>query len=102
MYIIGSLTDFSTFTLESKIIGVPLASAVVGLTLGFAWEWIQGVFIDSPLNIGDILRTIIGTLTGGILSLFFPDVLWIMLTFGVASFLLIVYDFTFIYLKSKK
>jgi len=100
MYIIGSLTNFSTFTTESKIIGVPLASLVVGLFGGFVWEWLQGVTIGSDLDKKDVLRSVIGTFLGGVTSIFYPDSNIIMFGFGAISLVLIIADFR-IYFKAK-
>ena len=101
MYIIGSLTDFSTFTTKGKIIGVPLVSFVVGLAGSFFWEWLQGVTIGSDLNKKDIIRSIVGTVLGGVISIFYPDSRIIMFGFGAISLVLIFRDFR-IYFKAKK
>jgi hypothetical protein len=38
VYTIGVLTGFQSYTLEGKIIGVPLISIIIGGILGFLWE----------------------------------------------------------------
>jgi hypothetical protein len=38
LYIIGSYTDFDTYTLEGKIIGCTSVSFTLGGILGFGWE----------------------------------------------------------------
>lgn len=101
MYIIGSLTNFSTVTTQGKIIGVPIASLVIGLVGGFIWEWIQGIKINLDLNKKDILRSAIGTILGGVISIFYPDFKIIIFGFGAISLCLIIADFR-IYFKSKK
>jgi hypothetical protein len=92
MYLIGSITDFSEFTLDGKIIGVPLVSAVIGISIGFFWEWCQSVIIKSYFDFMDIARTAIGTLAGGLFSLWLPDMFWLMVSTSVVSILLVLND----------
>jgi hypothetical protein len=92
MYLIGSLTDFAEFTLDGKIIGVPLVSAVIGVSIGFFWEWCQSVIIKSYFDVMDIVRTAVGTLVGGLFSLWFPDIKWLMISTFVISMLLVLND----------
>ena len=74
MYMIGCLTGFATYTLQGKIIGVPLLSAFLGLVFGFVWEWLQIYFtITYKDDLKDVLRTAIGFFIGGIVSLFFVN-----------------------------
>ena len=62
MYLIGSVTDFAEFTLDGKIIGVPIASAFIG------------------------------TFAGGLFSLWFPDIKWLMISTCIISMLLVLND----------
>ncbi len=102
MYIIGSLTDFSTFTDEGKLIGVPLASAIIGVVLGGAWEWLQAVIMKTFHDIKDVIRTGLGTLLGGLFSVIVPDNEYIAIPLVVISSLLILADLSFMYFNRKK
>jgi len=101
MYIIGSLTNFSTYTNGGKLIGVPLASAIVGIGVGGFWEWFQSYTMKSFFDMKDVIRTGLGTLLGGVFSIFVADVVWLMIVLSVASFGLIVNDLIFMY-KNRK
>ena len=65
MFVIGVLSKFSTYTIEGKIIGVPLLSAFIGLFIGFLWELYRWKIGRSYIDINDIIRTAIGSLIGG-------------------------------------
>ena len=92
MYIIGSLTDFSEYTQISKVIGVTIASIVIGLSIGFFWEWVQSLINPENFDENDIVRTSIGTAIGGIASVLFPDATWLMITLSIVSIGLILKD----------
>ena len=92
MYLIGSVTDFAEFTLDGKIIGVPIASAFVGAMIGFFWEWCQSVIIKTYFDFIDIVRTAVGTFVGGLFSLWFPDIKWLIISTCVISMLLVLND----------
>ena len=100
MYFLGVITDFSNYTIESKAIGVPLLSTIIGGLVGFFWEWLQAKLTESYIRFLDICISIIGTIIGGIMSLFFVNVyfMWGLL---VISLLVILHDFLFIW-KLKK
>jgi len=100
MYLIGSITDFSEFTLDGKIIGVPIVSAFIGAMIGFFWEWAQAVIIKSYFDYMDILMTAIGTFSGGLFSLWLPDIEWIMWSTCVISMLLVLNDMKY-FLKKR-
>lgn len=101
MYIIGSLTNFSNFTDVGKLIGVPIASAIVGVVVGFFWEWFQSYIMKSFFDMKDVIRTGLGSLLGGLYSIFIPDVVWFMILWSSVSFILVVNDLIFMY-KNKK
>ena len=100
MYLIGSLTDFSEYTLDGKIIGVPIASAFIGGMIGFFWEWAQAVIIKSYFDYIDIVRTAIGTLAGGLFSLWLPDIEWLIISTCAISTLLVLNDMKY-FLKKR-
>lgn len=90
MYLIGSLTNFAEFTTYSKIVGVPLISLIVGGFIGFAWEWLQSYLMKSFFDFNDVGRTAIGTLLGGLFSLWMPNItLLIWLSCGVSIVLVV-------------
>ena len=98
MYLIGCLTNFQTYTLDSKIIGVPLVSITIGLCIGFIWEWFQSYKLMTFFDWNDVFRTAIGTFIGGLFSLFIvSDV--IMIITCVVSCILVVNDLTYILKK---
>ena len=90
MYLIGSLTNFAEFTTYSKIVGVPIISLIVGGAIGFAWEWLQSYLMKSFFDFNDVCRTAIGTLLGGLFSLWMPNILWLIwLSCGVSIVLVV-------------
>ena len=92
MYLIGSLTNFSEFTTYSKIVGVPLISLIVGSAIGFVWEWLQSLKNPKNFDNNDIFRTALGTLSGGLFSLWLPDINWLMITLSITSAVLVLKD----------
>ncbi len=101
MYLIGSLTSFSTYTNGGKLIGAPIASVIIGVAVGFIWEWFQSYTMKSFFDMKDVIRTGLGTLLGGIFSIFTPDVPWLMIFLSSVSFILLVNDLVFMY-KNRK
>ena len=97
MYVIGSLTNFSEFDTYSKIVGVPLISLIVGSAVGFAWEWLQSLKNPKNFDKNDIERTAVGTLLGGLFSMWIPDVTWLIWSTCIISTVLIVNDIIFLY-----
>jgi hypothetical protein len=92
MYVIGSLTNFAGFDTYSMIVGVPLISLIVGLVIGFFWEWKQSLQNPKNFDNNDIFRTALGTLSGGLFSLWLPDINWLMITLSITSAVLILKD----------
>lgn len=100
MYAIGCLTEFSTYTLSGKIVGVPIASIGIGLSIGGFWEWLQEILSKGEIifDWNDVFRTAIGTFIGGIFSLFVVSQTIIIFT-CIVSLLLIVNDFRYLFKK---
>lgn len=92
MYLIGSITEFSTYTLSAKIVGVPIVSAMIGCSIGWFWEWCQSVIIKSYFDIMDVVRTGVGTLAGGLFSLWLPNIDWLIWSTCIVSVLLVLND----------
>ena len=99
MYMIGSLTNFSTFTNEGKLIGVPLVSAIVGIGIGFFWEWFQSYKMMTFFDIKDVIRTALGSFLGGVLAIFFADSVPVIVICGLISFVLVINDLIFMFKK---
>jgi glycopeptide antibiotics resistance protein len=99
MYVVGSLTDFEYFTNGGKLIGVPFASAIVGIGVGFFWEWFQSYKMMSFFDFKDVIRTGLGALLGGVLSIFFADSIPVIIICCSISFVLIVNDLIFMLKK---
>jgi hypothetical protein len=97
LYLIGSLTNFAEFTTYSKTVGVPLISLIVGSAIGFAWEWLQSLKNPKNFDKYDIFRTAVGTLLGGLVSLWIPNVTWLLWSSCIISTVLIVNDIIFLY-----
>lgn len=97
LYLIGSLTNFAEFTTYSKIVGVPLISLIVGGVAGGFWEWLQSLTNPKNFDFNDIERTAIGTLLGGLFSMWIPDVIWLIWSTCIISTVLIVNDIIFLY-----
>ena len=98
MYLLGCLTEFSTYTLTSKLIGVPIASAFVGFSIGFFWEWMQSYFMKVFFDFNDVIRTSIGTFLGGLFSLFIVNYTLIYITCFL-SLILVLNDLKYIFRK---
>ena len=92
MYVIGSLTNFAEFDVYSMTVGVPLISLVVGAVIGFFWEWRQSLQNPKNFDNNDIFRTALGALSGGIFSLWLPDINWLMITLSITSAVLVLKD----------
>lgn len=92
MYVIGSLTNFAEFDAYSMTVGVPLISLIVGLVIGFFWEWKQSLQNPKNFDNNDILRTTLGTLSGGLFSLWMPDINWLIISLSIVSIGLVLKD----------
>lgn len=101
MYAIGSFTEFSEYTLSGKIIGVPLTSIIIGL-LSYFWEWAQEYFSKGEIKIDfkDVARTSLGTLLGGLFSLWMPNIDWLIWSTCIISILLVANDMKY-FLKKR-
>ena len=90
-YTIG-LNSFSGFNLTfGNILGVTLTSIVISGCIGFIWEWLQSYKYMSFFDMNDVLRTAIGGLFGGLVSLFFVSQT-LMISLIIISTVLIIKD----------
>tara|TARA_R110000868_G_scaffold14426_4_gene67255 strand:- start:48936 stop:49289 length:354 start_codon:yes stop_codon:yes gene_type:complete len=101
MYTIGNLTYFSTYTLNSKIFGCTLASLVIGGALGAGWEWLQSLKNPKNFDKYDVMRTAIGSLLGGVLAIFYPNLDLLMYTTCSISLIIILTECVIIYNTKK-
>lgn len=99
MYLIGSLTNFDTYTNEGKLIGIPIASAIVGIVVGGFWEWFQSYKMLSFFDIKDVIRTGLGSLLGGIVTIFFADNIPTIIICCLISLVLVINDLIFMFRK---
>lgn len=100
MYATGVLTEFSTYTLYSKIFGCTLASLVIGGVVGGFWEWTQSLKNPKGFDKYDVIRTAVGSLIGGILAIFYPQNLLMYITCSI-SLVIIITECVIIYNKKK-
>lgn len=102
LYWIGSVTDFATFTLTSKIFGCTLAALIIGAGEGGFWEWLQSLKNPKNFDFNDIGRTMIGTFIGGVFSIFVPDVYWLIYSTLAISITLVLIDLVKMYKTNSK
>jgi len=62
------------YTIDSKIIGLSLASVIIATVYGGFWEWCQKVFLKAPFSYSDILKSAIGGFFGHLFYLHNPNV----------------------------
>ena len=71
VYLIGNIAHFNEFTTEGKIIGIPIASFIIGWVLGLFLEYAQAKIVTDSFSKLDLLLYGIGGFLGGIASIFF-------------------------------
>lgn len=91
MYDIGILTNFYTYTLMGKIIGVTGASIILGSLFGVTWESLKEKYKKSKFNKKDVIRGVIGFTIGGFASAWiFPSqtlaIVLSIITVGILTF----------------
>jgi hypothetical protein len=62
------------YTLESKIVGLSIASIVISAAYGGIWDWCQKVFLKAPFSWGDIVKGIVGGFLGYLFYMINPNV----------------------------
>ena len=72
-YAIGNATGFYDFYIWQKIIGSIIVGSVIGLGMGFSYEFYKNVVFKNPVDETDIYRTAIGSLIGFGLSTLVTD-----------------------------
>lgn len=88
-YTIG-LNAFTGFNLIfGNILGVILVSTVISGCIGFIWEWVQSYRFMSFFDMNDVLRTAIGGLFGGVLSMFIVSQTLMIVLIILSTYLII-------------
>ena len=77
--------DAYQYTLDSKLIGMPLVSIILSLVFGGLWEWCQSFFLKSYFDWSDVFRSALGGILGCGFYLSFPHIgfiaSWLSLSF---------------------
>lgn len=90
MYSIGILTGFNEFNLSfGNIFGATSVSLIIGLVIGFFWEWFQSYKHQSFFDFNDVARTGIGALLGGFTSLLFENQTLMIILLTISAMLVV-------------
>lgn len=95
MYDIGLATNFYTYTLMGKLIGVTSASLIIGAIFGFTWESLKEKYQKSKFNKKDIMRGIIGFTIGGFCASLFAPIQIVAIVLTILSSIILVFNFTY-------
>lgn len=90
MYDLGTLTDFSEYTTEGKIVGVTGLSIILGTIFGFTWELYWLGKNKGDVDKKDVIRTAIGFLIGGLLSAWTEPSQTVWITATIISAIILV------------
>jgi hypothetical protein len=80
------------YTLDSKIIGMSLASVIIAFAFGGAWEWCQSYFLNAPFDLKDVFRSAIGGFLGYLFYLWHPNIEFIAKWCSIGFLLLTLYS----------
>lgn len=100
-YNLTSITDFNTYPITDKIVGV-VAITFIGFWIGYFWEWLQLSFLDIIPDFKDCARTALGTWIGSVLVLCLGLNFYIVAVSIAISIGLLSLEFSRIYKDSKK
>lgn len=92
MYSMWYYCDAITYTLDSRITGMPLASIIISTAGGFLWEWCQSFYLKTYFDWNDILRSAIGGFLGYLFYLWYPYVDFIAFWISLLFVILIIYS----------
>lgn len=95
MYDIGLATNFYTYTLMAKIIGVTGASIIIGAIFGVTWESLKEKYQKSKFNKKDVLRGIVGFAIGGFCASLFSPIQTLAIALTILSAIILVFNFTY-------
>lgn len=95
MYDIGVATNFYTYTLMGKLIGVTGASVILGGIFGVTWESLKEKYQKSKFNKKDIMRGIIGFTIGGFCASLFAPIQIVAIVLTILSSIILVFNFTY-------
>ena len=102
IYSIWYFNNAITYTLDSKIIGMSLASLILSTAFGGAWEWCQAYFLKSFFDWNDVIRSAIGGFLGYLFYLWQPNIEFIAKWSSIGFIALILYSIYKGYLLMKK
>lgn len=101
-YEIGNATGFYDFYIWQKIIGSIIVGSVLGLGMGFTYEFYKNVVFKNPVDETDIYRTAIGSLIGFGLSTLVSDLKVISVYLFLFCLILLVLDTVFAIINKNK
>lgn len=101
-YAIGNATGFYDFYIWQKIIGSIIVGTVLGLGIGFTYEFYKNVVFQNPVDETDIYRTAIGSLIGFGLSTIISGIKVISIYLFLFCLILLVLDTIFAIIKKYK
>lgn len=101
LYLIGVAAEFSEFTTEAKIIGIPASSYIIGWVLGFFLEYAQAKLMTDSYSRTDMILYATGGLIGGITAIFFVN-LSIIAFIGILIYAIAAIVDVIIYHRNKR
>ncbi len=101
-YAIGNATGFYDFYLWQKIIGSIIVGTVLGLGMGFTYEFYKNVVFKNPVDETDIYRTALGSLFGFGLSTLVSGIKVISVYLFLFCLILLVLDTVFAIINKNK
>jgi len=101
-YSIWYFNNAITYTIDSKIIGMSLASLILSTAFGGAWEWCQAYFLKAFFDWNDVFRSAIGGFLGYLFYLWQPNIEFIAKWCSIGFVALILYSIYKGYLLMKK
>ena len=101
-YAIGNATGFYDFYLWQKIIGSIIVGSVLGLGMGFTYEFYMYEVYQNQIDDKDILRTWVGSLLGFSLSVIVSGLKVISVYLFLFCILLLILDTIFAIIKKYK
>ena len=92
MYSVWYYCDAKTYTLDSKLVGMPVTSIIISGVIGVFWEWCQSSYLKTYFDWNDVLRSTIGGFLGYLFYLWFPEFEIIAKWISLFFILLVIYS----------
>jgi hypothetical protein len=92
IYAIWFYCQAHEYTLDSKIVGMSLATVIISIVYGGFWEWCQGYFLGAAFDVKDIARGVVGGFLGYLFYLLNPNVEFIAKWCSLFFFALTLYS----------